>query len=111
MVKGAGEVYAGSTINLTNAINFSVNKTIKIKVFSPRVGAKLLFKVENSLNAGQNFEREVATTTANAWEELTFDFSAIPGGTYDKVVWIFDLGTMGNGSANFTYYFDDITLN
>lgn len=111
MVKGAGEVYAGSSINLTNAINFSVNKTIKIKVFSPRVGAKLLFKVENSLNPGQNFEREVATTTANAWEELTFDYSAIPGGTYDKIVWIFDLGTRGDGSANFTYYFDDISLN
>ena len=82
-----------------------------MKVFSPRVGAKLLFKVENSINGGQNFEREATTTTANAWEELTFDFSAIPGGTYDKVVWIFDLGTMGNGTANFTYYFDDITLN
>ncbi len=111
MVKGAGEVYAGSTITLLNSINFSVKKTIKIKVFSPRVGAKLLFKVENSLNGGQNFEREVSTTTANAWEELTFDYSAIPGGTYDKIVWIFDLGTAGNGSANFTYYFDDITLN
>ena len=111
MVKNAGEVYAGSTITLTNSINFSVNKIVKFKVFSPRVGAKLLFKVENSLNGGSNFEREVTTTTANAWEELTFDFSAIPGGTYDKVVWIFDLGTMGNGTANFTYYFDDITLN
>ncbi|TKC00621.1 hypothetical protein [Pedobacter cryophilus] len=111
MVKNAGEVYGGSTITLTNSINFSVKKIVKVKVFSPRVGAKLLFKVENSLNGGSNFEREVTTTTANAWEELTFDFSAIPGGTYDKVVWIFDLGTMGNGTANFTYYFDDITLN
>jgi hypothetical protein len=24
---------------------------------------------------------------------------------------IFDLGTVGDGSANFTYYFDDIKLN
>jgi hypothetical protein len=67
--------------------------------------------VENSLNPGSNFEKEVTTLTANAWEELTFDFSLVPGGTYDKVVWIFDNGTMGNGTANFTYYFDDITLN
>jgi hypothetical protein len=111
MVKNAGEVYGGSSIVLTNSIDFSVKKTFKIKVFSPRVGAKLLFKVENSLNGGQNFEREVTTQTANAWEELTIDYSAIPGGTYDKIVWIFDLGTMGNGTANFTYYFDDITLN
>jgi hypothetical protein len=27
------------------------------------------------------------------------------------VVVIFDLGTVGDGSANFTFYFDDITLN
>jgi hypothetical protein len=44
---------------------------------------------------------------------LTFDYSAIPlaGKTYQKIVMIFDLGTMGDGSANFTFYFDDITLN
>jgi hypothetical protein len=111
MVKNAGEVYGGSTITLTNSIDFSVKKIVKVKVFSPRIGAKLLFKVENSLNPGSNFEKEVTTLTANAWEELTFDFSLVPGGTYDKVVWIFDNGTMGNGTANFTYYFDDITLN
>jgi len=49
-------------------------------------------------------------TTTNAWETLTFDYSAIPANTYDKIVVIMDLGTMGDGTANFTYYFDDITL-
>lgn len=111
MVKNAGEVYGGSSIVLVNPINFSVRKTFKMKVYSPRIGTKYLLKVENSTNGGQNFEREVLSTTANAWEELTFDFSAIPAGFYDKMVWIMDLGTMGNGTANFTYYFDDITLN
>ncbi len=111
MVKGAGEVYAGSSMLLVNPINFSTKKTFKMKVFSPRVGTKYLLKVENSSNGAQGFEKEVSSTTANAWEELTFDFSLIPAGSYDKVVWIMDLGTAGNGSANFTYYFDDITLN
>ena len=81
-------------------------------MYSPRIGAKLLLKVENAANGGISFEKEVATTTANAWEELTFDFSAINvGNFYQKIVFIFDLGTMGNGSPNFTYYFDDISLN
>ena len=112
MVKGPPEVYGGSFIELVNPINFSVLRTFKVKVFSPRVGAKLLLKVENATNGGISFEREVTTTTANAWEELTFNFSTINvGNSYSKVVLIFDLGTTGDGSPNFTYYFDDIKLN
>jgi len=112
MVKGAPEVWAGAFLELVNPINFSTLRTFKVKVYSPRIGAKLLLKVENAANGGISFEREVATTTANAWEELTFDFSAINAGNfYSKVVLIFDLGTAGDGSANFTYYFDDIRLN
>lgn len=112
MVKDAPEVYGGSFITLDNPINFSTRKTFKVKVFSPRVGAKLLLKVENLTNGGISYEKQATTTTANAWEELTFDYSGIDTGlSYQKVVLIFDLGTVGDGSANFTYYFDDITLN
>ena len=110
MVKGAPEVWAGSFISLANPIDFSTRKFIKVKVHSPRVGAKLLLKVENQTNGGISFEKEVATTVANAWEELTFDFTAInTANSYQKVVLIFDLGTAGDGSANYTYYFDDIS--
>ncbi len=110
MVKGAPEVWAGSFISLANPIDFSTKKFIKVKVHSPRVGAKLLLKVENQTNGGVFFEKEVATTVANAWEELTFDFTAInTANSYQKVVLIFDLGTAGDGSANYTYYFDDIS--
>ncbi len=110
MIKSAGQVWGGSLIGLVNPINFSVKKTFKMKVYSPRIGAKVLLKVEGPNGAA--FEKEVATTTANAWEELTFDYSAINTGlSYQNVVLIFDLGTMGDGSANFTFYFDDITLN
>ena len=112
MIKNAGEVYGGSFIELVNPMNFSVLKTFKVKVYSPRVGAKLLLKVENAANGGISYEKEVVTTTANAWEQLTFDFSGInTGNAYQKIVLIFDLGTMGDGSPNFTYYFDDILLN
>jgi hypothetical protein len=112
MVKGAPEVWAGSFLELVNPINFSVLRTFKVKVYSPRIGAKLLLKVENSANGALNFEREVATTVANTWEDLTFDFTSINvGNSYSKVVLIFDLGTAGDGSPNYTFYFDDIRLN
>ena len=112
MVKNTGEVYGGSFIELVNPINFSGSKIFKVKVFSPRVGAKVLLKVENASNGGINFEKEVTTTTANTWEELSFDFNGINvANAYQKIVLIFDLGIMGDGSPNFTYYFDDIRLN
>ncbi len=112
MVKGAPEVWAGAFLELVNPINFSVLKTFKVKVYSPRVGARLLLKVENATNGGISFEKEATTTVANGWEELSFDFSAINvGNSYSKVVLIFDLGTPGDGSPNYTFYFDDIRLN
>lgn len=112
MVKGAGQSWGGSYITLDSRIDFSTNKTFKVKVYSPRVGAKLLLKVENLTDGSISFDKEVATTKANEWEELTFDYSAISTtNSYQKIVLIFDLGTVGDGSANFTYYFDDIKLN
>ena len=112
MVKNAGQIWGGSWIGLAAPIDFSTKKTFKVKVFSPRVGAKLLLKVENQNDGGISFEKEVTTTVAGAWETLTFDYSAInTARTYQKIVLIFDLGTVGDGSANFTFLFDDITLN
>lgn len=112
MVKSPGATYGGSFLALDNPIDFSTKKTFKMKVYSPRVGAKVLLKVENLTSGAISFEKEVSTTKANEWEELTFDYSAInTGNSYQKVVLIFDNGTSGDGSANYTFYLDDITLN
>ncbi len=111
MVKGPGRVWGGSLITLSSPINFSVNKKFKVKVYSPRVGAKLLLKVENLTNGGISFEKEVTCTVANAWQELTFDYTAISTtNSYQKLVFIFDNGTVGDASPNFTFYFDSIIL-
>jgi hypothetical protein len=83
-----------------------------MKVYSPRVGAKVLLKVENQNDGGIAYEREVSTTKSGEWETLSFDYTGInTANSYQKIVLIFDLGTPGDGSANFTWYFDDITLN
>lgn len=112
MVKNAGQIWGGSWIGLAAPIDFSTKKTFRVKVFSPRAGAKLLLKVENQNDGGISFEKEATTTVAGGWETLTFDYSAInTSRSYQKIVLIFDLGTAGDGSANFTFLFDDITLN
>jgi hypothetical protein len=111
MVKNAGQPFAGSLIALAAPIDFSTNKIFKVKVFMPKVGAKLLLKVENQSNGAINFEKEATGTVANAWEELSFDYTSInTANTYQKIILIFDNGTIGDGGPNFTYLFDDIRL-
>ena len=111
MVKGAGQVWAGSWIAMNAPIDFSIKRLFKVKVHAPRAGAKLLLKVENATDASIHFEKEATITTANSWEELSFDFNDIDiNNEYQKLVFIFDNGTAGDGSANFTYYFDDVQL-
>jgi hypothetical protein len=111
MVKGPGQVWGGSLIALSSPIDFSTNKIFRMKVFSPRTGAKVLLKVENATNSGINYEKEVTTSVANAWEDLVFDYTGInTSNAYHKIVLIFDLGIVGDGSANFTFLFDDIRL-
>jgi hypothetical protein len=111
MIKSAGQTWGGSYLTLDNPIDFSSDNTFTMKVFSPRTGAKVLLKVENADDGGIAYEREVETTLAGEWEELTFDYSLIDNTqSYQKVVIIFDNGTMGDGSADFTFLFDDIAL-
>ncbi|WP_146841157.1 T9SS type A sorting domain-containing protein, partial [Flavobacterium glaciei] len=107
MVKGAGAMWAGSKIKMAAPVDFTANKLFKVKVWSPVAGKKLLLKFEGT--AG-NFEKEsTGVTTANTWEELTFDFTNVgTNNTADFMVFIFDFGTVGDGSANSTYYFDDV---
>ncbi len=112
MVKGAGATWAGAYLTMPSPINFATKKTFTMKVYSPRVGAKVLLKVENLTNGAVSYEKEMASTVANAWETITFDYSAVPTNqSYSKITLIWDNGTAGDGSANYTFYFDDISLN
>ncbi len=111
MVKNAGQPHGGSSLVLSSPMDFENNNTFKMKVYSPRTDAKVLLKVENSGDGAVNFQQEVLTTVANAWETLSFDYSTIDATkSYDKIVLIFDNGTQGDGSANYTFYIDDIKL-
>jgi len=111
MIKNAGQPWAGSYITLADPIDFSTKKIFKMKVFSLKAGTKVLLKVENPSDNKIFYEQEATTKLASQWEELQFDYSKIDvTKSYRNVVIIFDLGTMGDGSSNFTYFFDDILL-
>jgi hypothetical protein len=109
IVKDAPEVWAGNVITLSAPIDFSEKKVIKMNVWSPRAGGKILLKLENLTDGGVFFETEVTTVGNSAWEEVSFDLSAIDtGNTYQKIVLFFDFGTVGDGSSDWTFYIDNI---
>lgn len=107
IVKGSGAVWAGSKITMATPVDFTTNRIFKVKVFAPVSGKRLLLKFEGS---GSFFEKLSAPiTTANAWEELTFDFTNEPvNNLNNQIVFMFDFGTQGDGGLNSTYLFDDV---
>jgi hypothetical protein len=111
MIKYPGDPWGGSFIMLSTAIDFSTSEEINMKVYSPKTDAAVLLKIEHPTDQGIFEERTLYTSVSNQWEELTFDFSGSASGTYQKVVVIFDNGTVGDGSSDFTFLIDDIELN
>lgn len=114
MVKGSGPFWAGAFMHIDEP--FSIDEEspfISMKVWSPRAGVPILMKVEQQ---GGELEYEITqpTTTSGEWEVITWDMSGA-GFTdeWDVVVLIFDFidGASGDGSANFTWYFDDLEVN
>ncbi len=115
LVKGSGQPWAGSKITVPTPFSFASSTTVTMKVWSPRVGLNLLAKFENEVpwpDVTATADVVATTTVANAWEELTFDFSGIDESiTWYNLVLIMDNGTQGDGTANYTIYLDDISTN
>ncbi|MDG5765985.1 family 16 glycosylhydrolase [Balneolales bacterium ANBcel1] len=111
MVKDGGAFWAGAFMHIDQAFSFdSDNHTVTMKVWSPREDVPVLFKVEQQ-NGDEEYEVAVSTTTSEEWEELTWDMSGADATIeWDLITLIFDLqdGQIGDGSADFTWYFDDL---
>jgi len=85
------------------------NKTMTMKVWMPVAGIftmKLEGGIDGVPNSGDN---NVDYTTPNQWQELTWDFSALPDDAqYARVTIIPNFGVIP--AENLTHYFDDISV-
>jgi len=106
IIRDGGQPWAGSKLILSSTLDFTTNNSFTMKVFSPAAGIPVLFKLEGPGAATP--DNVVNTTVANEWETLTWNFSGAPSNTYNEVVFIFDFGTVGDGTANSTFLFDDV---
>ncbi|MEG9327335.1 hypothetical protein V6B16_05260 [Salinimicrobium catena] len=112
------QTWAGIILGLDEPVDFSAGTTVKMKVWSPKKGASILFKLEDSSSSPDNngnpsivAEVFVNTTTSGEWEELSFDLTTFeafdPSINYDNLVIFYDFGNPGEGT---TFYFDDIKV-
>ena len=109
VIKNGPEVWAGNVITASTPIDFSTEQIIQLDVWSPRPGGRLLFKVENLDDGGIFVEHEVVLEGNSTWEEVSIDFSDVDlSQTYQKLVWFFDFGDLGDGSSDWTFYVDNI---
>ena len=105
IVRNGGATWSGSKIILSSNLDFSIKNIISMKVYSSApVGTTIKFKLEGLVGS---VERDAQTTLSNEWEELKWDFTGEPS-NFNNLVFMFDYGNIGNGSANSTFLFDDI---
>ena len=100
------ETWAGTSFPAGAPLDFETYSKISIKVWSPKTGSIVKFKIEND-DASIEHEVDLTSSTANKWEELIYDFSDAPEGDFTKLVVFFDFGNTGDDTI---YYFDDIKL-
>lgn len=101
--------FAGMYADLDAPIDFKGVKTAKAKVHMDHIG-NFAVKLEGSQTGAPAFEIPVANSITNAWEELTFNFAAVPdNGEYKRLTVFFDLGIDATGT-NVTSYFDDLVM-
>jgi len=105
IVRDGGEIYAGSKILLSDALDFSVLTKITMKVYSTApAGTLVKFKLEG---AEPTDEVDAFTSTSDEWEVMEWVFITTPE-NLDEIVFMFDFGNLGDGSETSTFYFDDI---
>jgi len=91
-------------IELNANLDFTTMNIISMKVYtSAPIGTTVKFKLEGSGSS----ERDVQTTVSNEWEVLNWDFTGTPS-NFNSIVFMFDFGNVGDGSASSTFLFDDI---
>jgi len=104
IVRNGGTIWSGSKIQLDQNLDFSDFNAISMKVFTTApVGTLVRFKLEGNGDT----QRDALTTVSGEWETLTWDFTSAPA-NFNDLVFMFDFGNTGDGSANSTFLFDDI---
>lgn len=97
------EPWAGIFVDLDAKLDFATETSIAVKVWAPTTGT-FRIKIENQNNDQEFVQKDVMVTTANAWQEVSIDFSEADAGLYDRLV-LFPGWDVPNAG---TFYVDDL---
>ena len=101
----ANAAFAGVNFQVDN-IDITTDKVFSLSVWSSLPNIPVLLKLENA--SGVNTERAAVTTTTNAWETITFDFTDEGQLTYQSVTIFMNFNM--TDTADQVYYWDTLTL-
>jgi hypothetical protein len=106
MVRNGGDFWAGSQILLADNLDLSSMWHISMKIYTTApVGTRVKLELQGP---GVSTNLDYLTTTTGAWETISWNFYG-QDGAYERILFMFDFGNVGNGSASSTFLFDDIT--
>jgi endoglucanase Acf2 len=108
LVRNGGQVWSGAYINLKDNLDFTSKKYITLKLWTEApVGTPVQIKLEQQ-SGNQSSFLKTNTTVSSGWETLHWDFSSLGSTSFNKLVFMFDIGKLGDGSSTSTFYFDDV---
>ena len=99
-ITNGGYAWEGIRLVMDDAIDFSTDKGVKMKIYSTDA-ISFLLKFESGLNDAANVENTI-THGGTGWEEHTFELNS--SGQYQDLVLFAD----GSGTTAGTFYIDDI---
>jgi hypothetical protein len=106
MVRDGGEFWGGSQLLLDENLDLSTLWILSMKVYTNAPeGTRIKMELQGP---DGNKALDYLTTTSGAWETISFNFHGLED-NYDRILFMFDFGNVGDGSATSTFLFDDIT--
>nr|WP_321234185.1 PKD domain-containing protein [uncultured Psychroserpens sp.] len=103
------QTFAGLGVGLATPIDFSVtsNKTFTMKVLAETQITEVTLRLEFMPfpDTEPSQDRVANITQLGEWQELTFDFTDVPSGTFQSMIIYFERNANCDGDI---YYFDDI---
>lgn len=106
---GGCQTWSGTGTALATSLDFSAtsNKVFKMKVLAETQITDVTLRLEFMPfpNTEPSQERVASITQLGEWQELTFDFTDVPSGTFQSMIVYFERNAPCDGDI---YYFDDI---
>jgi hypothetical protein len=105
IVKDGGSYWGSSKIFLNSAIDLSTSWHISMKVFTTApIGTRIKLELQKT---GASTSLDKLTTVSGAWETISWNFDG-QANDYNSIQFMFDFGTVGDGTSTSTFLFDDV---